>query len=437
MAGREADMVANHAGGFVFATDDWGRLERFLILGTEDLQHAHSSSSTRPPVRRIQTRQAASRARTVVRSRADVALAAGIHWATLSRDRRDEFRRAERRREEAYRRTDPAINVGSRDEIVPFLEDHREIGAVLGLNRHTDKDDVQAYSEAAGDPNLPVLVLRFDDKDERAATIGWPPMPFHMRDMLTFLRGWRLRATGSKRPSLAIHCAQGKYRSSAAALVAHHIATGDDPETSAAALAATDGDADPNWEMARLCDDLLDMKGSLHLAARRLSVANERQALYWFKYGDGAVNGSANTCRWCENAEIDPGAHEESVDAIRQSGGPTLDKWLLALHVFVVRSPHVDVDGGELAERIAVDAQGAKIILDRLAAGAGGYERLLEIARLRPRTADFGSHVLFGEHAKTCDLNCLREWYRHRRAEDREAYSPCDDFYPPLRNPPQ
>ena len=35
MAGREAEMVANEAGGFVFATGDWGRLERFLILGTE------------------------------------------------------------------------------------------------------------------------------------------------------------------------------------------------------------------------------------------------------------------------------------------------------------------------------------------------------------------------------------------------------------------
>ena len=35
MTGREAEMVANDAGGFVFAMGDWGRLERFLILGTE------------------------------------------------------------------------------------------------------------------------------------------------------------------------------------------------------------------------------------------------------------------------------------------------------------------------------------------------------------------------------------------------------------------
>lgn len=33
--GREADMVANSAGGFVFGVDDFARLRRFLVLGTE------------------------------------------------------------------------------------------------------------------------------------------------------------------------------------------------------------------------------------------------------------------------------------------------------------------------------------------------------------------------------------------------------------------
>jgi 60 kDa SS-A/Ro ribonucleoprotein len=33
--GREADQVQNHAGGFVFEIDDWARLDRFLILGSE------------------------------------------------------------------------------------------------------------------------------------------------------------------------------------------------------------------------------------------------------------------------------------------------------------------------------------------------------------------------------------------------------------------
>lgn len=33
--GRERDMVKNHAGGFVFQTGDWERLDRFLILGSE------------------------------------------------------------------------------------------------------------------------------------------------------------------------------------------------------------------------------------------------------------------------------------------------------------------------------------------------------------------------------------------------------------------
>lgn len=33
--GRETDMEENSAGGFVFAVDDWVRLDRFLVLGTE------------------------------------------------------------------------------------------------------------------------------------------------------------------------------------------------------------------------------------------------------------------------------------------------------------------------------------------------------------------------------------------------------------------
>lgn len=33
--GREPDMVENSAGGYAFPVDDWVRLDRFLILGTE------------------------------------------------------------------------------------------------------------------------------------------------------------------------------------------------------------------------------------------------------------------------------------------------------------------------------------------------------------------------------------------------------------------
>ena len=35
MVGREAEMVRNAAGGYVFPVTDWTRLERFLILGTD------------------------------------------------------------------------------------------------------------------------------------------------------------------------------------------------------------------------------------------------------------------------------------------------------------------------------------------------------------------------------------------------------------------
>ncbi len=35
MAGREMDMIKNRAGGYTFALDEWARLDRFLVLGTE------------------------------------------------------------------------------------------------------------------------------------------------------------------------------------------------------------------------------------------------------------------------------------------------------------------------------------------------------------------------------------------------------------------
>ena len=36
MPGREKEMIKNRAGGYTFALDDWARLDRFLVLGTEE-----------------------------------------------------------------------------------------------------------------------------------------------------------------------------------------------------------------------------------------------------------------------------------------------------------------------------------------------------------------------------------------------------------------
>ena len=35
LPGREAEMQENHAGGFSFVLDDWARLDRFLVLGSD------------------------------------------------------------------------------------------------------------------------------------------------------------------------------------------------------------------------------------------------------------------------------------------------------------------------------------------------------------------------------------------------------------------
>jgi 60 kDa SS-A/Ro ribonucleoprotein len=36
--GRESEMVRNEAGGYTFPVDDWVRLDRFLILGSEGVR---------------------------------------------------------------------------------------------------------------------------------------------------------------------------------------------------------------------------------------------------------------------------------------------------------------------------------------------------------------------------------------------------------------
>jgi 60 kDa SS-A/Ro ribonucleoprotein len=52
--GREAEMAQNHAGGFVFAIDNWSALDRFLILGTEGgTYYASERKATKEMIPRV------------------------------------------------------------------------------------------------------------------------------------------------------------------------------------------------------------------------------------------------------------------------------------------------------------------------------------------------------------------------------------------------
>ena len=62
-------QVANNAGGFVFAIDDWARLDRFLILGSDAPTYYQSARAlTRENTAMVDRCFAADAARTVARA---------------------------------------------------------------------------------------------------------------------------------------------------------------------------------------------------------------------------------------------------------------------------------------------------------------------------------------------------------------------------------
>jgi 60 kDa SS-A/Ro ribonucleoprotein len=66
--GREAEMKPNHAGGYTFVVDDWTRLDRFLILGTEgNTYYATEAKQTKEAAASILRCLAADGPRTVRR----------------------------------------------------------------------------------------------------------------------------------------------------------------------------------------------------------------------------------------------------------------------------------------------------------------------------------------------------------------------------------
>ena len=88
--------------------------------------------------------------------------------------------------------------------------------------------------------------------------------PQDVRDLIDFAREW-VPEDGS----LLVHCYAGVSRSSAAALVAHTLKTGD-PEASAQALRLASPHAWPNRRIVAVADDELALGGTMIEAIEKL-----------------------------------------------------------------------------------------------------------------------------------------------------------------------
>jgi len=121
-------------------------------------------------------------------------------------------------------------------------------------------------------PERPALIaqechLRVEIHDISEAD-GWGVLPEreHVRELIEFAEQWEPESG-----DLMVHCYAGVSRSTAAALVAHHLRTGD-PEFSARELRRAAPHAYPNRRIVALADEELGLSGSLIEAVERLGA---------------------------------------------------------------------------------------------------------------------------------------------------------------------
>ena len=88
----------------------------------------------------------------------------------------------------------------------------------------------------------------------------------HMRELIAFLTSW------DGESPLLVHCMAGVSRSTAVALIAHAMRSGD-PAASAAALRLAAPYAWPNTRLVELADELLDLDSALVLARASMGAA--------------------------------------------------------------------------------------------------------------------------------------------------------------------
>lgn len=241
----------------------------------------------------------------------------------------------------------PAIYICGIDEVPEVLASHREIRFLASIVQIGMEEDFAKF-RAAGHPGLRLHHLQVDDVDQRSAGRGRLADADTVGALIAFFREWMDAAQGGGPPSLLVHCMQGKYRSGAAALIAHSMLTGD-PLRSARALVECGWETgiDANWEIARHADDLLGFGGALHRAAINIERAVR--------------------VRDRQTGELPPGEVARNVDAalradtcvvFREAGPrglPIVGRAFTDLHLAAARG---DVDGiaGALAAGIPIDS---------------------------------------------------------------------------------
>ena len=93
------------------------------------------------------------------------------------------------------------------------------------------------------------------------------PQTKHIEDLIEFLDSWDTKT------SLLVHCIAGVSRSTAAALIAHTLKTGD-PKKSATALRVAAPYAWPNRRIVSLADSIMGLNGKMILAREEMGPAN-------------------------------------------------------------------------------------------------------------------------------------------------------------------
>ena len=185
-----------------------------------------------------------------------------------------------------YDGTRDGIYISDSISWVQILKDHPEIRFLVNLYDPIDNEIRAFVRQIRADDSLTVRSFSIRDRDSRAPVdpifiTSYDDLPSeeNVRPLVGFLKEWQ--AAGF--PSLLTCCSAGRFRSTATALAAHSMITGD-PEVSAIrmVMAGSSGYSilDSNWEIARIADPMLDFGGRLYTTALNVQRATaERNRL--------------------------------------------------------------------------------------------------------------------------------------------------------------